>query len=126
MARRGLDFIQCTLVGQRPLEWPKVCRVSLNRNDFSLLLPHLNSRENQNELLTCKFNSRFEGKLRTREEGADTVIWLALQPKEKLVPGAFYFDRAEAPKHLLSTVTGSHSAIDSMLEELRSMSGISS
>ncbi|WOG97274.1 hypothetical protein DCAR_0416614 [Daucus carota subsp. sativus] len=72
------------------------------------------------------FAKSFEGKLRTREEGADTVIWLALQPKEKLVPGAFYFDRAEAPKHLLSTVTGSHSAIDSMLEELRSMSGISS
>ncbi|MCD7457071.1 hypothetical protein HAX54_034055 [Datura stramonium] len=42
----------------------------------------------------------FEGKLRSSEEGADTVIWLALQPKEKLVSGAFYFDRAEEPKHL--------------------------
>ncbi|CAH9082146.1 unnamed protein product, partial [Cuscuta europaea] len=43
------------------------------------------------------FSKSFEGKLRTSKEGADTVVWLALQPKEKLVPGAFYFDRAEAP-----------------------------
>lgn len=72
------------------------------------------------------FSESFAGKLRTREEGADTVIWLALQPKEKLVPGAFYFDRAEAPKHLISAATrGSHSAIDSILECLHSMSGIS-
>ncbi|CAH8384600.1 unnamed protein product [Eruca vesicaria subsp. sativa] len=46
------------------------------------------------------FKESFSGKLRTSEEGADTVVWLALQPKEKLVSGAFYFDRAEAPKHL--------------------------
>ncbi|KAL8134184.1 uncharacterized protein LOC141712828 [Apium graveolens] len=73
------------------------------------------------------FSESFAGKLRTREEGADTVIWLALQPKEKLVPGGFYFDRAEAPKHLISAATrGSHSAIDSILECLHPMSGISS
>lgn len=67
------------------------------------------------------------GKFRTSEEGADTVVWLALQPKEKLVPGAFYFDRAEAPKHLLFAGTeGSHSAIDTIIENLRSMCGLSS
>ena len=27
-------------------------------------------------------------------------MWLALQPNRKLTPGAFYFDRAEASKHL--------------------------
>ncbi|KAK2420774.1 NAD(P)-binding Rossmann-fold superfamily protein [Trifolium repens] len=42
------------------------------------------------------FSKSLSGKLRTSEEGADTVIWLALQPKEKLVSGGFYFDRAEA------------------------------
>ncbi|PON52685.1 Short-chain dehydrogenase/reductase [Parasponia andersonii] len=73
------------------------------------------------------FSKSFSGKLRTREEGADTVIWLALQPKEKLVSGAFYFDRAEAPKHLMFAATGgSHGLIDSILENLRSLSAISS
>lgn len=71
--------------------------------------------------------SRLSGKLRTSEEGADTVIWLALQPREKLVSGAFYFDRAEAPKHLLFAATrGSHTAIDSIIKDLRSLSGLSS
>nr|CAD1843060.1 unnamed protein product [Ananas comosus var. bracteatus] len=68
------------------------------------------------------FSQRLSGKLRTSEEGADTVIWLALQPKEKLVPGAFYFDRAEAPKHLLFAGTAkSHALIDSIVDELRSL-----
>ncbi|KAH7568112.1 hypothetical protein JRO89_XS07G0239500 [Xanthoceras sorbifolium] len=68
------------------------------------------------------FNERFAGKLRTSEEGADTIIWLALQPKEKLVSGAFYFDRAEAPKHLkFSATAGSHWMIDSIVNTLRSM-----
>ncbi|KAF4347421.1 hypothetical protein G4B88_026109 [Cannabis sativa] len=73
------------------------------------------------------FSKSFSGKLRTSEEGADTVIWLALQPKEKLVSGTFYFDRAEATKHLMFAATkGSHALIDSIVEDLRSMSGISS
>ncbi|KAL3737127.1 hypothetical protein ACJRO7_025967 [Eucalyptus globulus] len=46
------------------------------------------------------FSKSLSGKLRTKQEGADTIIWLALQPKDKLVSGAFYFDRALAPKHL--------------------------
>lgn len=73
------------------------------------------------------FSKSLSGKLRTSEEGADTVIWLALQPREKLVSGAFYFDRAEAPKHLLFAATrGSHTAIDSIIKDLRSLSGLSS
>ncbi|KAJ0025082.1 hypothetical protein Pint_07868 [Pistacia integerrima] len=71
------------------------------------------------------FSERFAGKLRTSEEGADTVVWLALQPKEKLVPGAFYFDRAEAPKHLKFAATGgSRTAIDSIVANLRSMANL--
>ncbi|KAG8377278.1 hypothetical protein BUALT_Bualt08G0012700 [Buddleja alternifolia] len=69
------------------------------------------------------FSKSLSGKLRTSEEGADTVIWLALQPKEKLVPGGFYFDRAEAPKHLPFAATmGSHTAIDSIAHNLRNSS----
>ncbi|KAK8597348.1 hypothetical protein V6N13_001961 [Hibiscus sabdariffa] len=68
------------------------------------------------------FNKLLSGKLRTSEEGADTVIWLALQPKEKLVSGGFYFDRAEAPKHLKFVGTSqSHGIIDSIVDTLRSM-----
>lgn len=71
------------------------------------------------------FSKALSGKLRTSEEGADTVIWLALQPKEKLVSGGFYFDRAEAPKHLpLAATKGSHSAIDSIVGKLHTMSNI--
>ncbi|CAH8363005.1 unnamed protein product [Eruca vesicaria subsp. sativa] len=58
------------------------------------------------------FKESFSGKLRT-SEGADTVVWVALQPKEKLVSSAFYFDRAEAPKHLtLAGTSKSHDLID--------------
>ncbi|KAB1220474.1 Dehydrogenase/reductase SDR family member 12 [Morella rubra] len=72
------------------------------------------------------FSKALSGKLRTSEEGADTVVWLALQPKEKLAPGAFYFDRAEAAKHLPFAATGgSHVVIDSIVDNLRSMSGLS-
>lgn len=72
-------------------------------------------------------SKRLPGNLRTSEEGADTVIWLALQPKEKLVSGAFYFDRAEAPKHLMFSATGgSHVLIDSVVDSLRSLSTLSS
>ncbi|XP_076899315.1 uncharacterized protein LOC143553157 [Bidens hawaiensis] len=67
------------------------------------------------------FSKSFEGKLRTSEEGADTVIWLALQPKEKLVSGGLYFDRAEASKHLPFAATkSSHAAIDSIIDTLDS------
>ncbi|KAJ6306783.1 hypothetical protein OIU78_021990 [Salix suchowensis] len=69
------------------------------------------------------FSKSLAGKLRTSEQGADTVIWLALQPKEKLTSGAFYFDRAETPKHLMFSGTrGSHSLINNIIEDLRSMS----
>ncbi|XP_073220991.1 uncharacterized protein [Cicer arietinum] len=72
------------------------------------------------------FSKSLSGKLRTSEEGADTIIWLALQPKEKLVSGAFYFDRAEAPKHLTFAATsGSHSVINSVIDSLRSMVSLS-
>lgn len=68
---------------------------------------------------------RFAGKLRTSEQGADTIVWLALQPKEKLVSGAFYFDRAEAPKHLkLAGTSKSHDLIDSVIDSVHSMAAL--
>lgn len=73
------------------------------------------------------FSERLSGNLRTSEEGADTTIWLAIQPKEKLVSGAFYFDRTEARKHLpFAGTAGSHSAIDAIVDSLRSLCNLSS
>lgn len=73
------------------------------------------------------FSEKLSGKLRTKEEGADTVVWLALQPKDKLVSGAFYFDRTEAPKHLaLAGTAKSHAVIDTIIDSLRSLCGLSS
>eukprot|EP00899_Mesostigma_viride_P015601 jgi/Mesvir1/24041/Mv10777-RA.1 len=47
------------------------------------------------------FREKLQGKLRTAAEGADTVVWLAaMKDADKLKSGAFYFDRAEAAKHL--------------------------
>ncbi|KAK1282154.1 hypothetical protein QJS10_CPB22g00918 [Acorus calamus] len=73
------------------------------------------------------FSKSLSSKLRTDKEGADTVIWLALQPKEKLVSGVFYFDRAEATKHLpYAGTANSHSVIGSIVENLRSLCGFTS
>ncbi|KAF8024995.1 hypothetical protein BT93_F1985 [Corymbia citriodora subsp. variegata] len=70
------------------------------------------------------FSKLLSGKLRTKEEGANEIIWLALQMKDKLVFGAFYFDRAQAPKCLMFAATGgSHTHIDSIIGKLRSLSG---
>ncbi|KAI3877093.1 hypothetical protein MKX03_027619 [Papaver bracteatum] len=61
--------------------------------------------------------------LRTSDEGADTIVWLALQPKEKLASGGFYFDRAKAPKHLhfAGNSSGSHIVIDPIADSLYSL-----
>jgi len=39
--------------------------------------------------------------LRSPAEAADTVVWLAVAPREKLEPGGFYFDRKRRSPHLL-------------------------
>jgi dehydrogenase/reductase SDR family member 12 len=54
------------------------------------------------------------------------VIWIALQPKERLATGAFYFDRAEAPKHLkFAGTAASHAQINSIVDNIRSICGLS-
>ncbi|XP_066377798.1 uncharacterized protein [Miscanthus floridulus] len=71
-------------------------------------------------------SEKLSGNLRTNDEGADTVVWLALQPKEKLASGAFYFDRAEAPKHLkFAGTAASHAQMNSIVHSIRSICGFS-
>ncbi len=40
-------------------------------------------------------------RLRTPEEGADTVVWLCIASEPKGASGRFWFDRAPAPTHLV-------------------------
>ena len=42
-------------------------------------------------------------RLRTPEQGADTIVWLAVAPA--LPSGRFWFDRAPQPTHLLPFTT---------------------
>jgi hypothetical protein len=83
------------------------------------------------------FRAKFESSLRSSEQGADTVIWLATRPNDfALENGAFYFDRSVAKKHLplagtqvrdgrrqlrvlLSVVQVDAAAVDGMFSRLR-------
>lgn len=48
-----------------------------------------------------RFRRVTEALLRTPAQGADTIVWLAAAPREKLEAGAFYFDRKRRREHLL-------------------------
>jgi len=47
------------------------------------------------------FQERMQGKLRTPEQGADTVVWLACSPPSLDDTGRFWFDRAPARTHVV-------------------------
>lgn len=53
------------------------------------------------------FHKKFESSLRTAEQGADTIVWLAsCDGKEILENGGFYLDRSVNSKHLFLGGTG--------------------
>eukprot|EP00898_Chlorokybus_atmophyticus_P003864 jgi/Chlat1/4479/Chrsp29S04572 len=72
------------------------------------------------------FYERLKSKLRTAEEGADGVVWLAcLADSAKLQPGGFYLDRQPQSKHL--TLGGTHygrKEVDRLWGRLREMGGL--
>jgi len=45
-----------------------------------------------------KFQKQMEGKLRTIDQGADTIVWLSVV--KRVEEGGFYLDREVVPKHL--------------------------
>lgn len=51
------------------------------------------------------FRESMQKRLRTNEQGADTIVWLAAVDTSKLQSGEFYLDRAVAKKHLLCSGT---------------------
>ncbi|CAN1221375.1 hypothetical protein LINGRAPRIM_LOCUS259 [Linum grandiflorum] len=70
-------------------------------------------------------NGNFDGVVqyaRNKRIQVSNLCMLALQEKEKLTTGAFYFDRAEAPKHLaLAATRASHSLIGYVVDTLQSL-----
>ncbi len=48
-----------------------------------------------------RFDRLLQGRLRSAAQGADTIVWLAASPDASEAGRRFWFDRAEAPEHLL-------------------------
>ena len=48
-----------------------------------------------------RFYDLMRSRLRTAEQGADTVVWLATTPREQIASGRFYFDREPRTTHLV-------------------------
>ena len=53
-----------------------------------------------------QFYDSLKPKLRSPEQGADTLVWTCVVPETKLQSGAFYFDRRAVSKHLALGGTG--------------------
>lgn len=69
-----------------------------------------------------QFYNTFKSKLRTLEQGADTAVWLAVSPVERLTPGGFYLDRSPQSKHLpLAGTKYSKETVETLIQRLDSM-----
>jgi len=70
------------------------------------------------------FRKALGERLRTPQQGVDTVLWLALQDNSALQGGGFYLDRA--PQHKHSFLSGTHysqAESDALLAKLDALSG---
>uniref|UniRef100_A0A061RP24 Dehydrogenase reductase sdr family member 12-like n=1 Tax=Tetraselmis sp. GSL018 TaxID=582737 RepID=A0A061RP24_9CHLO len=71
------------------------------------------------------FSKQMSGKLRSLEEGSDTIVWLALEDPCNLTPGGFYFDRKLQKKHLFWAGTSYRSSdVDRLWSRLCHMAGL--
>ncbi|CAK9199200.1 unnamed protein product [Sphagnum troendelagicum] len=71
------------------------------------------------------FYSTVQTSLRSSDQGADTIVWLALQPNSSLQNGAFYFDRAVAPKHLQGFRTEyTNEKVSALVSKIGSLCGL--
>ena len=69
------------------------------------------------------FHAKMKDKLRTVDQGADTVVWLAISAASGSAPsGRFWQDRAEAATHLpLAWTKSSQAERDELMRVLESM-----
>ena len=69
------------------------------------------------------FHRRMQGKLRTPEQGADTVFWLCISKEAIKAPGgAFFQDREAVSKHLpLAWTKSSTGEEETLMEKLKEL-----
>ena len=61
--------------------------------------------------------------LRTPEQGADTIVWLAAAPRAAAESGGFWFDRKRRPTHLLPWTSESNADRRRLWAEVEALSG---
>ncbi len=69
------------------------------------------------------FNHVMGPLLRTAEQGADTIVWLAASPEPSGTTGRFWFDRREAPTHMLDSTKETQADRDALWSGLVEMTG---
>lgn len=68
------------------------------------------------------FHQKMKDRLRTSEQGADTIVWLAVADMSKETSGSFYQDRKAVATHLpLAWSKASDSDKDKLMSELEQM-----
>ena len=68
------------------------------------------------------FHQKMKDRLRTSEQGADTIVWLAVADISKQTSGSFYQDRKAVATHLpLAWSKASDSEKDKLMSELEEM-----
>ena len=71
-----------------------------------------------------RFHGLMRPLLRTPEQGADTVVWLASSRAGAASPGAFWFDRRVAPPHLVPWTREAQGAPGDLVALCESLSGV--
>lgn len=69
------------------------------------------------------FNRLMKPFLRTPEQGADTIVWLAASREPAEVTGRFWFDRTEAPTHMVASTRESDADRASLWSRLVELTG---
>lgn len=68
------------------------------------------------------FHQKMKDRLRTSEQGADTIVWLAVADVSKQTSGSFYQDRKAVATHLpLAWSKASDSDKNQLMSELEEM-----
>ncbi len=62
--------------------------------------------------------------LRSPEEGAETMVWLASEPTEELGNGGFWLDRGTRPEHRLPQTKSADLKVDALWEEISRLAGV--
>jgi dehydrogenase/reductase SDR family member 12 len=71
-----------------------------------------------------RFHSLMQSVLRTAEQGADTVVWLAASARPKGTPGQFWFDRRVAVEYPLPWTRETQGARDELFARCEQLSGL--